>query len=297
MNKFKCFYHISDMDGWCSAAIVAMYTGNYDKENYIGIDYNNHKIESIDIDSIKNEVIYIVDLSFTERNIDILRKLNENNEVIWIDHHDASMEINDMYDDIRNIKGIRSKSHSGAYFTWLFLMREYRVPSAVKYVSDWDCFHLKFHDIFAFKYGVDSIAQFKNPLSWQWKDLINGTTAVNVDKLIYRGKTIEQYVNIENEAYCKSNVFESEIDGNKCAVLNKLGNGKLLFGDLYYKYPYVSTFIYDGEKYKYSLYTHDPEKYDCNSIAKKFGGGGHKGAAGFSSKELIYDFKGKIDFK
>jgi nanoRNase/pAp phosphatase (c-di-AMP/oligoRNAs hydrolase) len=39
---------------------------------------------------------------------------------------------------------------------------------------------------------------------------------------------------------------------------------------------------YAKGKYKVSLFENGHDEVDCAKIAEKFGGGGHKGAAGFS---------------
>jgi nanoRNase/pAp phosphatase (c-di-AMP/oligoRNAs hydrolase) len=48
------------------------------------------------------------------------------------------------------------------------------------------------------------------------------------------------------------------------------------------------TFVRRVDKlWNVSLYSTKPE-IDCGEIAKSFGGGGHKGAAGFQGKELPF---------
>ena len=42
----------------------------------------------------------------------------------------------------------------------------------------------------------------------------------------------------------------------------------------------AACFHFDGKQYNFSLYN-DNGLVDCSLIAKQFGGGGHKGAAGF----------------
>jgi nanoRNase/pAp phosphatase (c-di-AMP/oligoRNAs hydrolase) len=44
-------------------------------------------------------------------------------------------------------------------------------------------------------------------------------------------------------------------------------------------------FVFDGEQYTVSLYS---KTVDVSEIAKKYGGGGHKGAAGFQCKKLPF---------
>ena len=66
----------------------------------------------------------------------------------------------------------------------------------------------------------------------------------------------------------------------KCYALNAYQFGSQQFGELMKTYDILVAFIYDGEKTTVSLYTEKPD-VDVSAIAKEFGGGGHKGAAGF----------------
>lgn len=50
------------------------------------------------------------------------------------------------------------------------------------------------------------------------------------------------------------------------------------------EYDLLIGFSFDGYRWSYSLRS---EKVDCSQIAKKFGGGGHRGAAGFSTTILV----------
>jgi len=47
------------------------------------------------------------------------------------------------------------------------------------------------------------------------------------------------------------------------------------------------VWVFDGKKYSYSIFSSNPN-IDCSKIAESYGGGGHKGAAGFSSDELLF---------
>ena len=294
----KCFYHLSDMDGWCSAAIVAKFTNNYNKEDYIGIDYNNHKIADVDLSIIENgEEVYISDLSFTDETIHILDALMNKcgDKLIWNDHHKSSIELCKKFTYLKNIKGVRSVDDSGAFLTWVSLYTN-PMPKAVMFVSDWDCFHFKYGETTRhFKYGIDQDPWFKFPLSHQWKRLLDVEYSIgHLSHVINVGKILDSYIKTDYETSLKSNVYETTFAGYKMAVINRSCNS-LIFGNLYNKYPIVSTFSYDGEKWKYSLYSSD-KSVNCEAIARQFGGGGHKGAAGFASDKLLYKKTASIDF-
>jgi nanoRNase/pAp phosphatase (c-di-AMP/oligoRNAs hydrolase) len=75
------------------------------------------------------------------------------------------------------------------------------------------------------------------------------------------------------------------IGGQKAYALNAYRFGSQGFGEKAKEYPVCIAFIYDGRQFTVSLYS---ETVDVSTIAKSFGGGGHKGAAGFVCKELPF---------
>lgn len=105
--------------------------------------------------------------------------------------------------------------------------------------------------------------------------------------MIESGKAISKYVEKEYEQYRKAYAYESRIDGVKCLVVNRRCNS-LIFGNLIKDYPIVAIWVFDGEKYKYSIYSDKPD-VNCSKIAERYGGGGHKGASGFVSEKMIFN--------
>ena len=69
--------------------------------------------------------------------------------------------------------------------------------------------------------------------------------------------------------------------------INKERFNPINFGIDYHKdgYDGCACFYFDGKQYNFSLYN-DNGLVDVSLIAKQFGGGGHKGAAGFRVKNL-----------
>ena len=66
-------------------------------------------------------------------------------------------------------------------------------------------------------------------------------------------------------------------------VTNIYGFGSRGFVERFKEYDVCVAYIHDGKKFTVSLYS---EKVDVSGIAKMFGGGGHKGAAGFVCEHL-----------
>ena len=281
----KCFYH-NDIDGRCAASIVARWENNYNEEDFIEYNYN----EPIPTDRISpNEKVYFVDLSFSENSVDKLREIVDEKKchLIWCDHHASSINLLGTYPQYIKIQGLRKIGISGAALTWMYLYGcEFEeIPRFIQLVSDFDCWIMKEKDTLNFKYGIE--AKDHDALSPLWNTLVkddsNGRGQLTY--IIMEGKIIRRYVKREYRETLAEYGYESTLDGYKCLVVNRQANS-LIFGDKMKAYPLVVNWAYDGTRYKYSIYSEDPN-IDCSKIAEKYGGGGHKGASGFTTQELI----------
>ena len=83
--------------------------------------------------------------------------------------------------------------------------------------------------------------------------------------------------------------FETVFEGHRCLAINQKDNSEI-FADKRTMYPLCVIFQTDGKRWYYTVYSSDPH-IDCSLIAARYGGGGHKGAAGFVTKELLDAFK------
>lgn len=303
-----CFRH-NDMDGFCSAAIVMYHTNTYDTSKFISSKYDKeedkrnyqHVIDTAD----KNEDIYIVDLSFTEDTYQFLEALlKKGHKVIWIDHHDSSVQLISRHPELApnrsdyNLKGIVSKEGSGAYLAYKYFNPDKVVPEFIKMVSDYDTFANTNPNSILYKLGIDIYIDGNDEMGKykvftdQLKRLNftpNGDNILTTDSLaiINKGKTVNEYKTANDASHLKAYGYESQLeDGTKIYCINRKSNS-LIFGDKYKEYDAVVVYCFDGTKFNYSMYSHD-NVYDCGKYAESKGGGGHKGAAGFSSTELLF---------
>ena len=76
-------------------------------------------------------------------------------------------------------------------------------------------------------------------------------------------------------------------EGYDCYVMNVSMMGSKGFGEMFSLYPICIGYIFDGTQYTVSLYS-EQNNIDVSKICQKYGGGGHKGAAGFNRKELPF---------
>ena len=79
------------------------------------------------------------------------------------------------------------------------------------------------------------------------------------------------------------------MDGLKCIAVNKLNTNSQLFDSVWNpeEYDAMLTFGYANGQWTVSLYS-DKDDVNVGEVAKKHGGGGHVGAAGFQTDKLPF---------
>ncbi|MCK9460583.1 MAG: hypothetical protein M0R80_13170 [Proteobacteria bacterium] len=275
----KVFYH-GDADGECAAAILYNFNRAWvlSKEDFIEMQYE--KPVPFEIIS-KDEDVYIVDFSFNQTDFEKLQTITNN--IVWIDHHASCLKYPYTKEFGRSDWcNFHDKGPSGCELTWMFMEYGKFPPSIVEMIGDYDSWRLQIPNSSALHIGLKLYDT--HPTSKFWSNIFNGIT--NLDEIIIKGNACNQY----RDAYCKNLIkdfgFKTEILGIKAFACNQYRFGSQGFGDLMNKYQVCIAFIFNGTEYVYSLYSTDP-KINCAEICQKFGGGGHKGAAGFHSKELV----------
>lgn len=87
--------------------------------------------------------------------------------------------------------------------------------------------------------------------------------------------------------YCEAVGFEVMFNGYKCFAVNM---GMMSSDDFVINniddYDMLIGFVFNGHEWRYSLRS---TKVDCSKVAMLYGGGGHKGAAGFNTKECVLE--------
>lgn len=182
------------------------------------------------------------------------------------------------------------------------------VPPVVRHVSDYDTFEHRLPNTDEFKLGYDMELDkyafmqklFNFSGGWNSDELIAAysdkwRSANECDLAIATGEIIMNYVTAENQTVIKRQGYESCIKDletgqmEKVYVCNRLSNS-WVFGELYNQYKYVVVYHFNGTEYKYSIFSNLKifSDTDCEKYAIQFGGGGHKGAAGWRSEELMF---------
>lgn len=280
------------MDGRCAGAIVYKYFVRDGRKNAMGY-YNNTENVFVSIDYkdrfpfetiVKDELVVIVDFSLQKPG-DFERLLGITKNVIWIDHHKSTIE---KHEDL-NIAGIRRNGTAGCELTWMFFYPGARVPPTVKLIGD--------YDVWAFKYGDDTKyfqegikLEENNPESDNWDLWLSNWDhpGESIANIVKNGKVAIKYRDNYYKDLIDDISFFTEFEGYKVVACNVCRAGSPLFNSIAdMKFDLMMPFYYDGRQWVVSIRATD-ENIDCAKLAEKYGGGGHKGAAGFQCAELPF---------
>jgi len=269
------FYHKSDLDGHASGAITNYYYNINGKQTVLHpINYN----EKIPWDKLNGDII-LVDFHLHQDEFEYLDK------IFVIDHHESFLkELNG-----RKFNGIVEIGKAACELCWNYFFPEKPIPRWLWYLSRydiWDENNPKWdNEILPFQYRLK--AEITDPLEnfEFWLPFLNNS--VDEDKLIKEGEIIIRYQRAMNQKAMTLYSFEAEFEGYKAICLNTTLSNSQVFESKWNpaKYDIMIRFIYINGKYEVSLYS---PKIDVSQLASQYGGGGHKGAAGFISNNLEF---------
>jgi len=288
-------FHHSDPDGYVSAGVVKFYNRDAKNTNIYmhAVNYTEHdqQLKLIEESNLKtNDTIYILDFSFDR---DVMEKLaSEHEDCVWIDHHVTA--INKM--DGVNIKGVRKVGEAGCLLTWKYFYPEQQAPLFIVLVHMFDVWQNHNKErweniIRPFIYGLDSMIWDYEDSDNVWDMLfMNSTDTQIIQNIIKDGKVIQKYIQKQNKHTTNKCAFVTLFEGGRAIVANTEKTGSDMFDSVYNpeEHDFMMSFSLTKSGYwAVSLYSTKAE-FHVGSIAKKYGGGGHAGAAGFQCEELPF---------
>lgn len=224
-------------------------------------------------DDIKNKEIYVVDFSFT---IDEIREVESKcKKLVIIDHHISSRE--EVESATHHVFDL---DHSGCYLAWKYFYPDMPVPLLLQYISEGDIFKFRLADHASYMPAI-----YGRELSFENIDILNTLMNSEEGRVKLKGESL-LLKSYEKKilAAALDSVHMVELDGvimpavNVCLPLDERSG---LLRMIYDKYPPVAlSYRWDEGEWKCSLRSNGD--YDCTIIAAKYGGGGHKGSAGFA---------------
>lgn len=260
-------------DGFASAFAAWLRRG--DSATYIPMQHG----PSMVIPEVEGKHVVVLDFSFSASVTADLKARAAS--FVVLDHHaSAEKELQDLPDENK----VFSMQQSGCTLSWEYFLGQggQEVPLFFRYLEDKDIWRWAFKNSEEFSAGFGTI---KFEMS-AFKDLLDKGEA-GVDEIIERGRAILEYKNSVRDSHVKRAIpcrlkaapqFEGLIV-NGSTIASEIGNAMCQqpgcqFGA-----------IWNYEHSKKSIYVSlrsDSDEVDVSIIAKSFGGGGHKRAAGFS---------------
>lgn len=260
-------YHAECTDGF--GAAYAAWKKFGDTATYIPL---KTQVE-IAID-FSNKEVYVVDYSFTAE-VDA-RVRTEAKSLVVIDHHQTAMDVVTAHPE-----NVFNQNHSGAVLAWQYFHPDTPVPELLWYVED--------HDIWKFALPENlefnaALGQYERTFA-VWDELITNLTNPEFRaSFIKTGTTIKQFeeslirdlLKFRERAHFEghdiwvlnvSRIYRS-ILGHKLAKLNESEGGVPL------------SIVYYRSNGAINLSLRSEGDIDVAEIAQKYGGGGHKHAAG-----------------
>jgi len=323
-----CFYHKSDLDGVCSAAIVKHFVP--DCELY-GIDYQDEfpwacllpqgacpdiiggppNVLLFELASLlrgkqcKPRTVYMVDFSLKPDDMRCLAKVSD---LIWIDHHKTAIDALCIPNGPEFHRYHCLTTKAACELCWEFFEGSPEsTPEAIRLLGAYDSWRKNDPGwdsrVLPFQYGMRQQGpDLWLPESLFWKGVVSpGIWSIkDVQVRVEWGAMVLRY---QAEQDCRALNGGARFQVLKVHIPGQLGNAP---------YPYrvlaCNTHVFNSQ---FFVSQWDPEKYDlmcayaqlkdgrwkvsiystkadvdCGYIAKQFGGGGHKGAAGYVCDKL-----------
>ncbi|EOU2519371.1 DHH family phosphoesterase [Vibrio cholerae] len=260
-----CIYHANCCDGMGAAWVVHKALNENDDVEFISASYQG------DVPDVKDAHVIIVDFSFKQDQMRQLAK--QAASVLVIDHHKtAQTELADVFAD-GWIDLVYNVNKSGAMLTWNYFFPNEEPPRLIEHIQDRDLWKFELP-------GTREIqaALYSYPMDLElWDELMETDTG----KLYLEGVAIDRAHKKNVNGLVEFCSYQSSIAGFLVPTLNcnymfASDVGNILAKDAPFSATYQET---EGYR-KYSLRSVDGGM-DVSEIASKFGGGGHKHAAGF----------------
>lgn len=279
-----CLHH-NDLDGRCAAAVVRLAEKKHRGHEVVtrGCAY---KDDFGDFSFIPEKaLVYVVDFSFQGKGA--WEKLLERaSKVIWFDHHKTAMEVPGPQHALEGTRKVGKQA--ACSLVWEHLCGV-PIPKTVVLVSDYDSWTFQFeNETRSFHAGM--LIEPTLPESALWSKLFSEGPATDVllERIQIQGKTVLAYQVQQNAEYLQSFAYPVPFEKHNAIVCNRGKTNSLLFASAEDAFDLRIATVFDGTVWTVSLYS---KKVDVGAIAKKYGGGGHTGAAGFQCAELPFKVK------
>lgn len=223
---------------------------------------------------VTGRVVFFLDFSY-KRPV-ILEMAKQAVFITILDHHKTAEA--DLVDLPLNVVVTFDMEKSGARLAWEHFHAPKSVPSMVKYVEDRDLWRFQYPQTKAVNAWMFSLTYDFGTWNQAEDSIYFRTSSVAMAGQAILDKQDKDVLELSN------NKFYGNIGGYRVPIVNVPYTLASDMGHLLCKEePFAATCFYDGTGFSYSLRSSE-DGVDVSEIAKQYGGGGHKHAAGFKIK-------------
>lgn len=262
-------YHSNCADGFSAAFVAHQKYG--DAATFHPSQYGDPPPDVIGKD------VLVVDFSYPRATLEAMAR--DAASILVIDHHRTAEA------DLRNLPYCKfDMNRSGARMTWDELFPDADVPALIEYVEDRDLWRFRLAGSKAINAFIGAVEQtFAN-----WTDLRRRLdTSSGLADAEFTGTFLLRQIDKYADAVAPHAIVRS-VAGYAVPVVNAAApHTSELLHKLAGDAPFAVSWWERGDgKFQYSLRAGEGSAVDVGSIAKTFGGGGHRSASGFESGML-----------
>lgn len=305
MTKPLVIYHDNCADGF--GAAFAAWLKLEDEAEYLPMQYEDMSaLEKIGLyDLIGDREVYILDFSLPR---EMMESIFQNSvRVVWLDHHKTAFEMwcgsyakgmrfSKDFNDCHPTNGciILDDSKSGALLAWEYFHPDTEVPMLIRHIDDRDRWQFKLkgskelHAVLASyrPWGFEQWAEYLADNDWYgqlWTEgaaILRAQDAAVAQAVKHARSCVIRIYNPQHDSWQRAEYGPEEFSGlavscplHQSEIGHELANLSGTFGLVWYMKEDGSIIC--------SLRSNG--YYDVSALAKAFGGGGHRNAAGFKT--------------
>lgn len=261
MKKF-CIYHSNCADGFGAAVAVQRGLGIENVEFYAG----THGSPAPDVTG--REVIF-VDFSY-KRDV-ILNMAKQAENILVLDHHKSAEK--DLVNLPDNVEVHFDMTKSGAVLAWEYFNPDLKIPQLLLHIQDRDLWKFELD-------GTNEIQSclFSYPYDFEiWEKLLDS----DPQELRAEGEVISRKQTKDILEFIEGAAYRATIAGYDVPILNAPYFWSSEAGHILGKDEPFAACYWDTPSGRVFSLRSAEDGVDVSEIAVKFGGGGHKHAAGF----------------
>lgn len=258
-------YHRNCSDGFGAAWAAWKKFGK--KAEYIGV---NH--QELPPKGLGGKNVYLVDFSYPVKIIKELLKTTKSLTIL--DHHITAKPLMEIIPN-----HIYAVNNSGSVITWNYFHPKKRIPKLLRHIEDFDLWKFKLpntHEVLAWLDRYDQDFKLWNKLAATLENPKLRKEAINQGRIILKSEEelVEQIV-----GHAEIVNFEGRrtLAVNSGVFVSQVGNA------LYKKMPPMGI-VWSKRNGKLIVSLRSTKAVNVAKLAERYGGGGHKQAAGFSMK-------------